>query len=75
MKTYNPCFRFHFVVSSIYKEVLWGIVDIVVNPRCLRLRPAFTPEEPSPYLDEGIRENAAELSSQLSAILTSTNAA
>jgi hypothetical protein len=47
----------------------------VSNAAGLRLRPASKLEEPGPYLDEGLRANAAELSSQLSELLSSTNAA
>jgi hypothetical protein len=46
----------------------------VSNAAGLRLRPVANSEEPSPYLDEGLRANAAELAGQLSSILASTNA-
>lgn len=45
----------------------------VSNAAGLRLRPASKPEEPSSYLDEGLRINAAELSGQLAEILASAN--
>jgi hypothetical protein len=47
----------------------------VSNTAGVRLRPASKVDEPTPYMDEGLRVNAAELSAELSTLFRVVNAA
>jgi hypothetical protein len=47
----------------------------VSNKAGMRLRPASKPDEPTPYMDEGLRVNAAELSAELTTLFRVVNAA